>query len=443
MTVSRRKFLTLAGATAAGATALSPLEAFYARVARGQAVRGAGYGALSPKLPTNTDELPQSLRNVPILELPDGFNYTAFSITGQMMADGNPVPGAHDGMAAFPGPNRTTILVRNHELSPTSGTQVVTAQKYDAAARGGTTTLVVGSNRRLIRDFASIGGTTRNCAGGPTPWGTWVTCEETFNTGSAGVIRHGYNFEVPATANIAIANPVPLREMGRFNREAIAVDPDTGFVYQTEDRGDSCFYRFRPNQYGNLRSGGVLEALVIQGAPQDTRRGYLGFKNVPLTATWVRIDNPDPVTDTVRVEARNKGAALFARGEGAWYGNGLVYFTCTSGGDIGRGQVFAYNPRNSTITLVVESIAQSELDSPDNITVAPFGDLILCEDGSGEQFVVGVNSRGELYQLARNNLNTSEWAGACFSPEGQTLFVNIQSPGITLAIWGPWSSRRA
>ncbi len=442
MAYSRRKFLALAGTTAAGVTAMAPLEAFYARIANGQPVRGAGYGALSPKLPTNADTLPGNFRNAPILELPNGFNYTAFSITGQPMSDGNTVPGAHDGMAAFPGPNRTTILIRNHELSPTSGTQVITPQKYDSAARGGTTTLVVGSNRLPIREFASIGGTTRNCAGGPTPWGSWVTCEETFNTGSPGVLRHGYNFEVPATSEIAVAEPIPLKEMGRFNHEAIAVDPDTGYVYETEDRGDSCFYRFRPNQSGNLRSGGVLEALVIQGAPQDTRRNYRGFKNVPLTATWVRIDDPDPVSDTVRVEARNKGAALFARGEGAWYGNGLIYFVCTSGGDIGKGQVFAYNPRNSTITLVVESESQAELDNPDNITVAPFGDLILCEDGPGDEFVVGVNQQGELYQFARNNFNTSEWAGACFSPDGQTLFVNIQNPGVTLAIWGPWASRR-
>ena len=74
--------------------------------------------------------------------------------------------------------------------------------------------------------------------------------------------------------------------------------------------------------------------------------------------------------------------------------------------------------------------------------MAPFGDLFLCEDGSGSEYVVGVNPAGELYRFAENSLNGSEFAGACFSPDGKTLFVNIQTPGITLAIWGPWTRNR-
>lgn len=441
MAFSRRRFLALAGASAAGTTMLAPLEALYARVANGQVARGTGYGPLSPKLPQNASELPGSLRNTAILELPPGFNYTAISITGQPMDDGGTVPSNHDGMAAFPGPNNTTILVRNHELGASSSNPVRTSKLYDRLG-GGTTTIVVGPDRLVRKQFASLGGTVRNCAGGPTPWGSWVTCEEDFNTGLPGVVRHGYNFEVPATSNIEVADPVPLVAMGRFNHEAIAVDPETGYVYETEDRGDSCFYRFRPNEKGNLRSGGVLEALVIQGAPADTRRNYLQYKGVPLSVRWVKIDDVDPVNDTVRVEARNKGAALFARGEGAWYGNDLIYFVCTSGGDIGQGQVFAYNPKNDTLTLIVESINAEDLDNPDNITVAPFGDLFLCEDGDNVEYVIGVNSQGEVYDFAANALNGSEFAGACFSPDGKTLFVNMQTPGITLAIWGPWTRNR-
>lgn len=440
MKLSRRKFVTLAGASAAGATMLAPLEAFYARVANGQPTRGAGYGPLFPKVAENADELVNTpignFSTTPILELPRGFNYTAISLRGEMMDDGGRVPGGHDGMAAFSGPNRTTVLVRNHELNPTTS-GVVASKQYDQIG-GGTTTLVVGSNRRVIRQYASLAGTIRNCAGGPTPWGSWVSCEETFNAGLPGVVRHGYNFEVPARADISVADPVPLVAMGRFNHEAIAVDPDTGFVYETEDRGDSCFYRFRPDQPRNLRSG-TLEAMVINGAPADTRTNYRQFKGQPLSVNWVKIDDVDPVSDTVRVEARTKGAALFSRGEGAWYGNGLIYFVCSGGGDLGDGQVFAYNPRNNTVTLIVESENSEELDNPDNITVAPFGDLFLCEDGGGGDSIVGVNRSGELYQFAKNTFNTSEYAGACFSPDGQTLFVNIQSPGITLAIWGPWA----
>jgi hypothetical protein len=453
---SRRKFLTLASTAAAGATALAPLEAFCARVANGQTARGVGYGSLSPKLPTNADELAGVVRNgidlgsTPILQLPPGFNYTAISITGQPMDDGSSVPGGHDGMAAFPGPNGTTILVRNHELSPTSSTPVVTSKKYDSACKAGTTTLLVGSNRRVIKQFASLGGTVRNCAGGPTPWGSWVSCEENLSIPAANNVvtkKHGYNFEVAATSDFYVADPIPLVAMGRFNHEAVAVDPNTGWVYETEDERDSCFYRFRPNQYGNLQSGGVLEALVVRGAPADTRTGYLGYKGVALSTSWVAIDNVDPATNdfvsSVRYQAQAKGAAIFARGEGAWYGNGLIYLVSTSGGNAGKGQVFAYDPQSDKLTLVVESTNASELEAPDNITVAPFGDLILCEDGPGTNYVVGVNQSGELYQFAKNNITDSEYAGACFSPDGQTLFVNIQSPGITCAIWGPWSRRRA
>ena len=169
---------------------------------------------------------------------------------------------------------------------------------------------------------------------------------------------------------------------------------------------------------------------------------------MPLSVTWVKIDEVDPVGDTVRVEARSKGAARFSRGEGAWYGNGLTYFVCSNGGDARTGQVFAYksnpnDPSTGTLTLVVEATANDIVAAPDNICVAPFGDLFLCEDGSGTEYVVGVNQQGELYRFASNVLNGSEFAGACFSPDGKTLFVNIQTPGITLAIWGPWSRKRA
>ena len=145
------------------------------------------------------------------------------------------------------------------------------------------------------------------------------------------------------------------------------------------------------------------------------------------------------------------GAAIFNRGEGAWYGNGLVYFVASNGGPPGvnksngrgHGQVWAYDPAREEITLVVEASPTGQfLDDPDNITVAPWGDLFLCEDGGGVDQIVGVNSKGQVYQFARNNINTGEFAGACFSADGRTMFVNIQSPGITLAIFGPWNRRR-
>lgn len=437
MALSRRQFFTLAGAGAATAVLASPLKALYARQARGQLVRGGGYGALVPD--------PNGL-----LDLPQGFQYRVFSRTGDMMSDGNLVPADHDGMAAFPGANNTVILVRNHELAPTETNKpglVAPAQKqYDSNNRGGTTTLIVGPNRELIKHYASLAGTNRNCAGGPTPWGSWISCEETTETPTTHPINlkpHGYNFEVPANAP-GLVDPIPLIAMGRFNHEAVAVDPKTGIVYQTEDRGDSLFYRFIPNQPGNLQAGGILQALKIQGMPgvntsnKPTATIPVGQ---PMAAEWVTIDNPNPSTDTVRVEGYSKGAARFTRGEGIWYGNGEFYFTCTNGGVVGAGQVWRYVPgqtpqQGGTIELFVEPNDPNILDAPDNIVIAPTGDLILCEDGPNTQYVVGVTPNGQLYQFARNALNDSEFCGACFSPNGQTMFVNIQSPGITFAIWG-------
>lgn len=463
MSFSRRGFLKMVGAGAVAATVLSPLELFYARSASGQGVTGAGYGPLTPRLPENAAELEGiiiggiNLGTTPILELPQGFRYTAISITGQPMDDGGTVPGTHDGMAAFYGPPGSTILVRNHEVGSNGSNPVVPSngRKYDQLG-GGTTTLVIGPDRRVQFQYASLAGTIRNCAGGPTPWGSWITCEENVSLpGASGGItkKHGYNFEVPASPDIQVAEPIPLVAMGRFNHEAVAVEPDTGYVFQTEDRGDSCFYRFRPLVNGNLHVGGVLEALKITDpcavnvewgtGSANTIDGYRDLRGVPLSVTWVPIDDVDPFTDTVRVEARSKGAARFSRGEGAWYGNGQTYFVASNGGNDRVGQVWAYTsgttPEEGTLTLVIEATRTDVLAAPDNICVAPFGDLFLCEDGSGSEYVVGVNRNGELYRFAANAINGSEFAGACFSPFGETMFVNIQSPGITLAIWGPWT----
>jgi uncharacterized protein len=437
MTLSRRQFVTLAGAGATSSIVVAAVKHLYANAAEGRSVKGKGYGSLvkDPK---------------GILDLPPGFRYVILSKEGGKMSDGSIVPGHHDGMAAFAGPNGATILIRNHELKLDSPTKVVApaAKLYDPSCRGGTTTLIVGRDRKLVRDYVSLAGTSTNCAGGKTLWNSWISCEETVSMPTeagdkASVTKpHGYNFEVPINAKGPVT-PKPLVAMGRFRHEAIEMDPRTGIVYQTEDREDGLFYRFIPKQSGNLAAGGVLEALKISSQPKvNTAAGFPVGK--PVAVEWVRIEDVDPKGDTVRKEGLAKGAAQFTRGEGICYTNGEFYFTCTNGGSVPNGQIWRYTPGKTalaggTIELFIEPNDTSILDLPDNITIAPNRDLMVCEDGAGEQRLIGITPKGQLYTFARNALSpANEFAGICFSPDGQTMFVNIYKPGMTLAVWGPW-----
>nr|WP_263858115.1 PhoX family protein [Waterburya agarophytonicola] len=386
-----------------------------------------------------------------ILDLPAGFKYKVISRVGEKMDDGYIVPNQHDGMAAFGGKKGQTILVRNHEIHPLQAINNLAENipQYDRSCSGGTTTLIVDSDRNLIKHHLSLAGTNRNCAGGTTPWGSWISCEEEVSTPYPppgytkeqvdpvwGKItqKHGYNFEVPASL-AGLAEPIPLVAMGRFRHEAIATDPKTGYIYQTEDQLNSCIYRFIPNKAGDLRGGGKLEALVIQDAPKiDTGVDFPIGKSFKVT--WVQLEDVDPEHDTLRYEAQSKGAAIFRRGEGMCYANGELYWTATNGGAAQVGQIFRYNLERNTVELFVESPGYDVLDYPDNLTLAPFGDLVVCEDGKDEQFLIGVTPKGKYYQLARNALNNSEFAGICFSPDEKTMFVNIYNPGMTLAVWG-------
>ena len=455
---SRRDFLRRA-TRVAGATALAPsLQGLVAcaTTSGGPGARGApaprragpGEGGYGPIQPAGAQ-----------LALPAGFTYTVLSTAGKPMSDGNPTPNAFDGMAAFPLPNGNVRLIRNHENRDNPLTARVkgdASRAYDPRGGGGCTSLEVrlapDGSATLVRDFVSLNGTIINCAGGPTPWGSWLSCEETTDGPAQGWgVQHGYIFEVPAAAEDEV-EAVPLKAMGRFVHEAVAVDPETGIVYETEDRLLAGFYRFIPAQRGVLRAGGRLQMLAIEGRRNvDLSQGQRMGARLPVV--WVDIADPDrnSAWDSMGVFAQgfDRGGARFSRLEGCWYGDRSIYFHATNGGDAGRGQVWQYRATDADgreLTLVFESPSAEVLDGPDNVTVSPRGGVVICEDGSGEQYIRGLTRDGRIFDFAKNLANNDEFAGACFSPDGRTLFLNIMgsttsagaSRGMTFAIWGPW-----
>ncbi len=468
MNMTRRSFLRTSAAVSLG---FMGLATFTRHLAAAEAASDIGYGPLLPD--------PEG-----VLDLPAGFRYRVISRIGQHMDDGLLTPGLPDGMAAFPGPHGKTILVRNHEIrnaparlgafgwSRELADRVDPAKLYDPGhgrlpALGGTTTLVYDTrSHRLEKQFMSLAGTRRNCAGGPTPWGSWITCEEDVTRADDENEKdHGYNFEVPASADSGLVDPVPLKAMGRFNHEAVAVDPHTGIVYQTEDRHEGLIYRFIPNKKGELAAGGRLQAMTILDRPSCDTRNWIdqdtqaqsaarfsGDRIEPgtvLRVGWMDLEEIDAPEDDLRLRGFEAGAARFARGEGMWYGRKSIYFACTNGGANRKGQIWRYVPSRFEATpderrfpgmleLFVEPNDHDLCENADNICVAPWGDLIVAEDAGDRSDIVGITPQGGFYKLASNVLDASELAGVTFSPDGSTLFFNQQITGITYAVTGPW-----
>lgn len=403
-----------------------------------------------------------------LLDLPEGFSYQVISQFQDKMSDGLLVPDRADGMGCFAMPDSKIALVRNHELkrsnyedgpfgdsgSPSRG--VYDHGSNGEALVGGTTTLLLNEKTLNVeREHLSLVGTIRNCAGGTTPWGSWLSCEEDVTRAGDKVGKdHGWVFEVPA-AHQGLVDPVPLKAMGRFNHEAAAVDPDTGIIYLTEDREDSLFYRFIPNQPGQLIKGGQLQALAFADdkSGNDSRNwSSETFKpGAWKFARWVDLDNVESPDDDLRMRGAKAGAVLFARGEGIIHGDGEFYFCCTSGGAAKEGQIMRYRPSRyegqseetnapGLLQLFFESVHSDQCSFGDNLTIAPNGHLIVCEDQYSaivDNHLRGITASGEAYALARIRVQT-EPAGACFSPDGKTMFVNLYSPTKTLAISGPW-----
>jgi len=497
--LTRRAFLgrsaLATGGTVLSLSALGRLNARLALAEEGRDRHGLGYGPLAPVTPSNAVDIAAAgfpeLALFPILALPHGFHYRAFSIIGGILSDGNPVPVNHDGMAAFAHPTDPGVvrLIRNQEDRSAPGLGSVLGPpetRYDPLGRGGNVTLDYDERRhQLVQDYISLNGTIDNCAGG-IGFGAeaWLTCEETTAGAPPWGQPHGYVFTVSLNVEPGrLRKAEPIKPMGRFAHEAVAVDQDAGVVYLTEDAGSgvgSGFYRYLPNDPADLMAGGLLQMLGIAGHPQyDAREGQTA--GAVLTAVWLDILDPDPASPGNSSPTRTfnqgyvQGGAKFNRLEGCWWDAGSIFFVSTSGGDAkngdvnadgfreGYGQIWQYTPdgpADGRLRLLFESPGQAVLDSPDNLTITPRGGLMLCEDDAGGtdmdthplapgivnvNRVIGVSPAGEAFEFAINRLNSTEFAGASFSPSGQTLFVNIfgnglRGSGMTVAVTGPWSA---
>jgi hypothetical protein len=478
--IDRRRFIAGSAAAVAGGAALAgPFAGF---------VAGPVAAAPQPTLGPVEDLRDGVVR----LWLPNGFQYRSFHDTEQPVTldDGTVLPGRHDGMAAFRGRHGNVVLVRNHEVNNPVPAFGDATKAYDPQTGGGTTTIEVTRHGEVVHAFTSLNGTQMNCSGGPMPWGSWITCEETVNgpdvgpdfTGASNVTLakpHGFIFEVPAGGE---SNREPITAAGRFAHEAVAFDPFRGTLYLTEDNFGfpSGFFRYLPDEHPlqrrRLGNSGRLQMLAVAGVPQADLAATQP-EGATYRTTWVDIDDPSPsfpytpgqTAPTTNDEAINyvggqgraQGAAWFSRLEGAVYDRGVVYFTSTQGGGPaepgpsdtvqgfgnGSGQVWGYDTSSGRLRLIFQSPGPEVLDFPDNVTTSKRGTLVLCEDSTGDNFLRGLSRHGELSDIALNRLVGSnglprfgdEFAGATFSPDGHTLFVNIQaSRGLTIAIWGPW-----
>lgn len=473
MTLSRRNLLSAAATGAAFAG--------FSRFATAQAMAPAGDNYVNQV----TGYGPLKADPAGVFDLPEGFSYQVMSRAGEPMSDGLVTPHKADGMGCFPLGRDRVALVRNHELKPVDldlgpyGKDRALRDKVDRdrvydrnqdglALSGGTTTLVYDlKRRRLESSHLSFAGSSTNCAGGTTPWGSWLTCEEILRSAGPGGDgqtlgkSHGWVFEVPSQGR-GLAEPIPLTGMGRFQHEATCIDPRTGVVYLTEDEfsGRGLFYRYLPNDRRVLSKGGRLQALGFKD--RGDSRNWSGAEWATgqwRETVWIDLDGVDNPNGDLRDRGHAKGAAWFARGEGIHFGDGELYFTCTSGGPARLGQIFRYKPSRfegdprekdepGRLQLFLEPTDNRVMAMCDNLAIAPWGHLMVCEDKvelRGTNFLRGVTPEGKVYAMGKlprmtpdTPAPTTELAGVCFSPDGSTLFVNAYWPGMTLAITGPW-----